>query len=1048
MDRFKHYLLGKEFVIATDHKALVSALDENKSNKTYQSRLTRWVDRLLPYQFKVVHLPGKDMGIVDYLSRNPKGEPWPESVLDEKFAVTSIESFHKALDCLNSRLNDQDSIDRNENVLEYSRFDQNVSNKNTSSTRCYSNQNGPKRTKHDRNERNEDSHSFQREKRENPKISISQNRQRIQSVQSLEKTRNFSNHKSRKMHSGELEKSGKEKKMVRIQERNNNTTLREEVTTTFNRTRMIRPHISEDSDLKQIPQARWYLPNTQSGQSTSTAQTVSPGNRGPSTSTVSTAQSKLVSFWELVGSNRSTEPPFAAMELEAISGIQSPKPPGLSTSGDEAEVGQIVEVDLTLDSDDRDYSSGTETCVITPQKTRHNSRKSEYKRGEQLMETENPLSLDKLFDKILLAELVSEDTWMDRLRRVVERNDRHGFELMGIYTNPLWHQMSVVDDCLLVDNRLAVPEKLRQAVLRRLHQGHPGQEAVLEVSNYMWWPHMHKDIVNMAEECRSCTRYGKNAKYLIPKNSAKPLPLLSQPGQELQLDYAGPLEDHKGKKIYLLVAIDRYSKFPSVKVTKSTGGKSTIKFLRTYIDTHGIPESIKTDQFSGFKGKAMKKFCTENNITQKFCPVGDHRGCGLVERTIQTIKKRLGVMLLDKKVQSIKLCLSTIIRDLRWNKQKSIKVSRFEANFGRLPKTEFKIVRDKFLMDSDRLDKEHLERSALTASQLKRRIDQSRENVKIIRKGRNSRDTSPLFRHDMSMTKDRARAKELKQLLEANARWNATRRDLSDSELRRVVDETSTINPELRKELLYSWERGFIEDKQTTSKEDLSGSFLRKHEQRKSGKALTIPLKSKIVSETPSTIKTAAGAVYRKSDIARSKLSTQPKAYSSEKKRSPTGEEPRSKQQKTGTLPVEEDSDSAEEHDAKDRGLRDENLEDSQLKEKFQNSPSVVTSRDTRTGGGLNLGGKRGKPNRAGPVVQNTKTTRGKTQESGTTKAAKTVTKKRDTSNEAVYIESSAPNKAPTTKKIKQQTSEKKILDTFQNNNMTSQEWEEIQIKC
>ena len=297
---------------------------------------------------------------------------------------------------------------------------------------------------------------------------------------------------------------------------------------------------------------------------------------------------------------------------------------------------------------------------------------------------------------------------------------------------------------------------------------------------------------------------------------------------------------------------------------------------------------------------------------------------------------------------------------------------------------------------------------------------------------------------DTAIAKERARAKELKQLLEANAKWNATRRDLSDSELRRVVDETSTINPELRKELLYSWERGFIEDKQTKSKEDLSGSFLRKHEQRKSGKALTIPLKSKIVSATPSTIKTAAGAVYRKSDIARSKLSTQPKAYSAEKKRSPTGEEPRSKQQKTGTLPVQEDSDSAEEHDAKDRGLQDENLEDSQLKEKFQNSPSVVTSRDTRTGGGLNLGGKREKPNRAGPIVQNKKPTRGKTQESGTTKAAKTVTKQRDTSNEAVYIPSSTPKEAPTTKKITKQTSEKEILDTFQNNNMTSQEWEDV----
>ena len=138
------------------------------------------------------------MGTVDYLSRNPKSEPWPESVLDEKFVVTSIESFHKALDCLNSRLRDHDMLDRNKNILEYSRIDQNASNRNTSSTRCYGKQNGSKRTKHDRNERNEDSRSFQREKLENPKISLSQNRQQIQSVESLEKKQKFSKPQIRK----------------------------------------------------------------------------------------------------------------------------------------------------------------------------------------------------------------------------------------------------------------------------------------------------------------------------------------------------------------------------------------------------------------------------------------------------------------------------------------------------------------------------------------------------------------------------------------------------------------------------------------------------------------------------------------------------------------------------------------------------------------------------------------------------------------------------------------------------------------------------------
>ena len=244
------------------------------------------------------------------------------------------------------------------------------------------------------------------------------------------------------------------------------------------------------------------------------------------------------------------------------------------------------------------------------------------------------------------------------------------------------------------------------------------------------------------------------------------------------------------------------------------GGKSIIKFPRSYIDMHGILESIKTDQFSGFKGKAMKKFCHENNIKQqKFCPVGDHRGCDLVERTIQTIKRRLGVMLLEENVKLIKLCLSTIIWDMQWIKQKTILTSPFEAHFGRLPKTEFKIMRDKFVEFSDHLDKQQLERSSLTASQLKKRIDQSRDSLKIVKKGQKSRDVSPLFKKENMSAQEKNRARTFRTLLEANANWNAERCRYDGPNLQQLVDATSTIDPELRKELLYSWEKRFVEDK-------------------------------------------------------------------------------------------------------------------------------------------------------------------------------------------------------------------------------------------
>ena len=67
---FKDYLYGKVFSIITDHRIVLSILKEHRSNKSYNSRLSRWVDRLLPYQFKIEHLPVAKMDLVNYISRN------------------------------------------------------------------------------------------------------------------------------------------------------------------------------------------------------------------------------------------------------------------------------------------------------------------------------------------------------------------------------------------------------------------------------------------------------------------------------------------------------------------------------------------------------------------------------------------------------------------------------------------------------------------------------------------------------------------------------------------------------------------------------------------------------------------------------------------------------------------------------------------------------------------------------------------------------------------------------------------------------------------
>ena len=99
-EHFRTYLLGNHFVILTDHKAIISALKNNRGNKTHQLRLTRWADRLLPFDFDIFHISGGKLGIVDYLSRYPTFEAPRPSNFDEQYVVKCISRLFDACDFL------------------------------------------------------------------------------------------------------------------------------------------------------------------------------------------------------------------------------------------------------------------------------------------------------------------------------------------------------------------------------------------------------------------------------------------------------------------------------------------------------------------------------------------------------------------------------------------------------------------------------------------------------------------------------------------------------------------------------------------------------------------------------------------------------------------------------------------------------------------------------------------------------------------------------------------------------------------------------------
>jgi hypothetical protein len=80
-ERLHMYLYGTDFTLHTDHKPL-ECIYSTKSKGTASARIHRWVLRLQPYKFNVVHIPGKH-NIADSLSRLLSEQKSTEIVRDE-----------------------------------------------------------------------------------------------------------------------------------------------------------------------------------------------------------------------------------------------------------------------------------------------------------------------------------------------------------------------------------------------------------------------------------------------------------------------------------------------------------------------------------------------------------------------------------------------------------------------------------------------------------------------------------------------------------------------------------------------------------------------------------------------------------------------------------------------------------------------------------------------------------------------------------------------------------------------------------------------------
>ena len=248
-------------------------------------------------------------------------------------------------------------------------------------------------------------------------------------------------------------------------------------------------------------------------------------------------------------------------------------------------------------------------------------------------------SLHKVLGEEFIAEATRADPQSRSLQQRIQDKDWTTLKHFSRYWHSLKRDLGITPTgCIIYDGKLFIPTQLRKPIMNAIHRKHPGQSGMMHLANLIWFPRIHREIVTPTQNCQPCIKIGKNLKPLIPKNKISELPQLTEPNEEVQLDFAGPILDEKHKESYILASVDRYSRYPHAKVYHNCDAETAIEYLNQYIKFHGIPRNIRCDQAQAFKSRQFEIYCKNNNIKLILAPAVDHRATGMIERLIQTIK--------------------------------------------------------------------------------------------------------------------------------------------------------------------------------------------------------------------------------------------------------------------------------------------------------------------------------------------------------------------------------------------------------------------------
>jgi hypothetical protein len=183
--------------------------------------------------------------------------------------------------------------------------------------------------------------------------------------------------------------------------------------------------------------------------------------------------------------------------------------------------------------------------------------------------------------------------------------------------------------------RCIAPED-RIALLRDIHEGTCGHHAKSRTLiakafrlGFYWLLALH-DAKNIIERCDTCQRFA--TKPYAPALELHTIPV-AWPFAQWGLNQVGPLpKSSRGGHTYLLVAVDKFSKWIEVVPVTNQEATTTVNFFESITYRYGVPNSIITDNGTNFTSGKFQEFTKELGIKIKYASMAHPKSNGQVEK--------------------------------------------------------------------------------------------------------------------------------------------------------------------------------------------------------------------------------------------------------------------------------------------------------------------------------------------------------------------------------------------------------------------------------